>query len=134
MPKSDHITGIVEWDFGRYFPDKHWVSDWSEDEEYPDGYCYKLLTARDARTGKTEVVLVLTQADGTKEEMMRAKIASRDFDGFAKTVTDRLSEEFGLDFQERDYSRVRTLEEFIMLSKTFGWTWKKPKTKWCHKN
>jgi hypothetical protein len=37
MPKADHSTGIVEWDFGRYFPDKHWVSDRRKDDEYPNG-------------------------------------------------------------------------------------------------
>jgi hypothetical protein len=126
--KSKRVVGITECDFTRHFPEKHWISDWGEDDEYPEGFCYKLLTTRDVQTKKTEVVLILAQANGDKQEMLRATIPSGDLDAFAKTMTNDLSERYGLDFQEQDYSRVRTFDEFKEVSKRFGWTWKTPDT------
>ena len=128
MSKSKRITGITECDFMRHFPDKHWISDWTEDDEYPDGFCYKILTTRDVQTVRTEVVLVLAHANGNKQERLRATIPSGELDAFAKMITDDLSEQFGLDFQEQDYSRVRTFDEFVEVSRSFGWKWKTPDT------
>jgi hypothetical protein len=125
-PENLNNSGFVDWDFIRYFPYKHWISNWANDDEYPDGYCYKLMTSRDTVTQKTDVVLVLAKTDGNKKQMLRHTVPSGDLDRAAKLITEDIGEQFGLDFQEQDYSQVRTFDELVEVSQTFGWIWKKP--------
>ena len=122
MTNSDTSIGLVSFDFARFFPQKFWVSNWASDETYPAGFCYKILTVRDKVDHKAELVLVRLQRNGTKEELHRAAVPIEELDKAASIFSVGLAKKFGLDFEEQDFSAVRTLEEFRALSQKYGWS------------
>jgi hypothetical protein len=121
MTSSDIDIGLVNFDFVRFFPQKFWVSNWATDETYPAGYCYKILAVRDEMERKVELVLIRSHRDGTKEELHRAAVPIGEVDEAASIFSVGLAKKFGLDFEEQDFSAVRTLEEFRALSRKYGW-------------
>jgi hypothetical protein len=56
MAKPKKTIGFVELDFDRCFSGKTWVSNWAKDKSYPHGYCYKLMSVRDAKKHTVEMV------------------------------------------------------------------------------
>ena len=122
MTSSDIDIGLVNFDFVRFFPQKFWVSNWATDETYPSGYCYKILAVRDEMERRVELVLIRSQRDGTKEELHRAAVPIGELDEAASVFSVGLAKKFGLDFEEQDFSAVRTLEEFRALSQKYGWS------------
>jgi hypothetical protein len=122
MTSSDIGIGLVNFDFVRFFPQKFWVSNWATDETYPSGYCYKILAVRDEMERRVELVLIRSQRDGTKEELHRAAVPIGELDEAASVFSVGLAKKFGLDFEEQDFSAVRTLEEFRALSQKYGWS------------
>ncbi len=126
MSKSSGQPGFLKFDFVRYFPHKFWISDWGEDATYPGGFRYKILSARDEKKGVGELVLVLEQKDGTKQEMHRAQVKLAALDGYARVFSEGLESEHGIEFEEQDFSGVRTLKEFDRAVAEYGWSGERP--------
>ena len=126
MAKSSGQPGIVKLDFARYFPHKFWISDWSEDDEYPEGFRYKVLGVRDEEEQAVELVLLLEERNGSKQEVHRALVKVAAADGYARVFVDGLEEEHGLDFEEQDFTAVRTAEEFDRAAAAYGWSDEEP--------
>jgi hypothetical protein len=126
MAKSSGQPGIVKLDFARYFPHKFWISDWSEDDEYPEGFRYKVLGVRDEEEQAVELVLLLEERNGSKQEVHRALVKVAAADGYARVFVDGLEEEHGLDFEEQDFTAVRTAEQFDRAVTTYGWSGREP--------
>jgi hypothetical protein len=116
-------SAFIKLDFVRFFPQKIWVSDWGRDATYPDGFRYKILSVRDEKKGVVELVLLLEQDDGSKEEMHRVQLKPvKQVDKYARTFLDGLEEEHGIEFEEQDLSDVRTEEEFERAIAQYGWS------------
>jgi hypothetical protein len=112
MFNASQQPGILKLDFTRFFPYKFWISDWGADSTYPDGFRYKLLSARDEKDGTIEVVLLLQAKCGAKQEMHGAEVKLDGFDEYVGVFVDGLVSEYGIEFEEQDFSRVRSAEEF----------------------
>lgn len=121
MTQTPDQPGIIRIDFARHFPHKFWISDWSEDESYPDGFRYKLLGVRDEREQVVELVLLLEERSGEKQEMHRAQAKLAAADGYARVFVNGLAKKFALDFEEQDFTAVRTPEEFERGVAAYGW-------------
>jgi hypothetical protein len=126
MAESSQQPGFVKIDFARYFPHKFWISDWSEDDQYPDGFRYKVLGVRDEGQQVVELVLLLEAQSGEKQEMHRVQVKMAAADGYARVFVDGLSEEHGLDFEEQDFTGARTAEEFDKAVAAYGWSGQEP--------
>ena len=126
MAKMSEQPGFLKIDFAKFFPHKFWVSDWSDDDTYPDGFRYKLLSARDEEKAVVEMVLLVEEDDGTKQEMHRAEVKVPALDGYARVFVRGLEEEHGLSFEEQDFSAVRTAEEFERALEAYGWSGAEP--------
>ena len=112
---------FVKLDFVRLFPHKTWVSSWSKDSQYPDGFRYKLFTIRHAEEKRFEMVLVLETSEGDKEEMERLILSPSAVERTCQIFTNGLAEEHEIDFEEQDFSDVSTLDEYEKRAKMFGW-------------
>ena len=121
VDNSSEQAGFIKIDFARHFPHKFWVSNWSEDDTYPDGFRYKLLGVRDEIVEVVELVVLLEETNGDKEEMHRAQVEIAAADGYASVFLDGLAEAHHLDFEEQDFTAVRTFEEFDKLVTSYGW-------------
>ena len=119
---TDLGPGVVNFDYQRWFPHIFWVSQWTSDDSYPNGYCYKLLSVRDEVTGRVEVVVLLAERNGNKHEMTRFSISLVEVRGAAKIWVDGLSKRFNLDFEEQDYSAICTQDEFNDETQKYGWS------------
>jgi len=127
VSESQEPRAFITLDFRRFFPHKCWVSDWGKDPTYPDGFRYKILSVRDEKKREVELVILLEQDDGTKEEMHRVKLKPVKFvDKYARTLVDGLEKEDGIEFEEQDLSRVRKEEEFDRAIAKYGWLSREP--------
>lgn len=118
--------GFVKIDFARHFPHKFWISEWSEDDSYPNGFRYKLLGVRDEAKQLVELVLLIEEKSGDKEEMHRAQVKLGSADGYARIFIDGLEKEHGLEFEEQDFTAVRTAEAFEQAVAGYGWSGDEP--------
>lgn len=121
MRDYESTAAIVTIDFRTRFPHKHWVSSWSKDEQYPQGFRYKLLSVRPEPGGLIELVVVLEDASGAKTEMSRLDVSPFALDRTAATFTEGLGEEYDIDFTELDLTMVRSEPEFERRVKEAGW-------------
>jgi hypothetical protein len=126
MSKPSEQPGFLKLDFVRFFPHKFWISDWGEDATYPDGFRYKILSARDEKQRTAELVLLLEQRGGGKQEMHRVQVKLDALDGYAPVFWHGLEEEHGIEFEEQDFSGVRTAEEFDRAVTEYGWSGEEP--------
>jgi hypothetical protein len=104
-----------------HFPHKYWVSSWSKDEQYPEGFRYKLLSVRPEPDGLIELLVVLEDASGAKSEMTRLDVSPSALDRTAATFTEGLSDAYGIEFTEFDLTKVRSEREFERRVKESGW-------------
>jgi hypothetical protein len=121
MRDYESTAAIVTIDFRTRFPHKYWVSSWSKDEQYPQGFRYKLLSVRPEPDGLIELVVVLEEASGAKTEMKRLDVSPSALDRTAATFTEGLGEEYDIEFTELDLTKVRTEREFERRVKEAGW-------------
>jgi len=118
--------GLLNFDFVDVFPHKCWISDWSSDSQYPDGFQYKLMSARRESANVIEFLVVLQQRSGDKEILKALDVNASVFDGVAAKFVDGLSAKHGLDFEEQDFSSCRTLAAFDAEAARFGWSMTQP--------
>ena len=117
----DTTSGALVIDFTARFPHKFWLSTWSDDDQYPEGFRYKLLSARPEPDGPIELVVLLEESSGDKSELTRVDVSPSAFDRTAATFVDGLTEEYGIEFEEIDATGTRTLEDFERLVGASGW-------------
>jgi hypothetical protein len=115
-------AAFVSFDFEHIYPYKFWVSQWMEDEAYPQGFRYKILSVRDQRAQRFELVILLEERGGSKSEMARVSGPMGGVENVAADSRQFLEKRFGLDFDEQDYTAARTLEEFDALTVKHGWS------------
>jgi hypothetical protein len=118
--------GLLSFDFVDVFPHKFWVSDWSSDSQYPDGFRYKVLSARREPENVIQFLVVLQQRSGDKEILSSLDINASVFDRAASKFVNGLAKQHGLDFEEQDFSSCRTLEAFDAEAARMGWSMTKP--------
>jgi hypothetical protein len=114
-------SGVVNFDFDRFFPHKFWISREFSTEEFKKKFCYKILSVRDKLTDKVELVLIRAFDGGEKEELTRIVFPMNLFEGAAKSLVTDFSERLNASFQEQDYTRATTLIEFKKLTERYGW-------------
>jgi hypothetical protein len=117
----DSTSGIVVIDFTSRFPHKFWISSWSRDEQYPSGFRYKLLSVRPEPNGQIELVIILEDSTGAKTEMSRLDVDQSALDTMSAVFLEGLAEEYGIDFELLDFSRIRTSDEFERQAAAAGW-------------
>ena len=112
---------VVTYDFVQTFPFFTWVSSWSEDEQYPEGFRYKVFATRGA-DGQAEMLAVLEHGDGLKREMKRLAGDPSAILRASRTLVRGLIEAHGVEFDEFDLSSVTSYEAFEAKAVEFGWT------------
>lgn len=118
--------GLVTFDFVDLFPHKFWISEWSSDSEYPEGFRYKLLSTRRESVDVIQFLVVLQQRSGDKEVLSTINVTASVFDRLAATFVDGLATQHGLDFEEQDFSSCRTSEAFDREAALVGWSMTEP--------
>jgi len=111
---------FISLDFKSWYPYKLWVSFWSADESYPDGFRYKLLSSYNPETETVDLVLLLEEKNGEKTEMKHLEASIEKADGVARVFVNGLSESYELVFEEQDYSKAKTAEDFERLFLEYG--------------
>ncbi len=119
--KEETPEALVSVDFNATFPHKYWISDWSKDQSYPKGFRYKLLTVHHEEDDMIEMVVVLEQPGGLKDEMERMKISSSAAARTCAIFVDGLAKEYGIEFEELDLSAVRSAQDFERSITDAGW-------------
>ena len=115
------MSALITLDFVRRFPHRFWISQWTSDEHYPDGYRYKVLSARTEPEGPIELVVVLEERSGDKTELKRIDVSRDAFDRTAEIFLSGLEETYDLDFEEVDCTAVRHAEQFERMVAAAGW-------------
>jgi hypothetical protein len=118
---SDSNVGIVVFDFVTRFPHKFWVSSWAKDDQYPDGFRYKLISVRPEPDGLIELLVLLEEKSGDKTEMTSLEVSPSALDRTANTFTEGLAEEYALEFEELDLSNTRSEQQFHAKVVEAGW-------------
>jgi hypothetical protein len=127
---SESVTaGIVNFDFQNVFPHKFWISNWITDDSYSNGVCYKILSVRDEQSKMAQLVLVRSFRDGSKEILRRAEVPLIELETAAHFISDRLTKELGLNFEEQNFQMARTLNDFNRLAAEYGWSVRPPDSK-----
>jgi hypothetical protein len=114
-------VAYVAFDFARRFPHKFWVSSWAKDDQYPEGFRYKLLSVHPEPEGLIEFVVLLEQRSGEKTELKRLEVSPSAFNRTANIFTEGLAEEYKIQFEELDASQVRTESQFREVALAAGW-------------
>jgi hypothetical protein len=121
MSMSNLSVAVVSIDFTSRFPHKFWVSSWAHDEQYPNGFRYKLLSVRPEPEGLIELVVLLEQTSGEKTELSRLDISPSAFNRTAAIFANGLADSYGLEFEELDLQGVRTEQHFNEATAAAGW-------------
>jgi hypothetical protein len=108
-------------DFETWFPHKAWLSSWSKDDLYPQGFRYKLLAMRPEPRGLLEMMLVLEDGAGSSKEEARVHATAHAVDARAADFTEGLGKHYGVTFKAFDLSQARTEDELIDRLKASGW-------------
>ena len=122
MVSSEEQKGVlISFDFETSFPYMTWVSTWSSDESYPDGFRYKILSSWTPEKDSVVSVLVLQEGDYSKTEMKRWQGTTEATQKHLSLFISGLEEEYNIDFEKQDFSKVRTEEEFEEIVSEYGW-------------
>ena len=120
MSTGTDEPAILSFDFVRLFPHKTWVSDWSGLEGERGSFRYKIMSARHAEGDVYELVIVLQNGDRTKQVLKHLELQGG-VDGTARVFVRGLSQEYGIDFEEQDFSSCRSADEFEAAADRYGW-------------
>jgi hypothetical protein len=120
-------AAIITLDFVTLFPHKSWISNWSKDEHYPEGFRYKLMSVRNEASGQFEFVVVIEEPGERKTEMTRLTVAPESaLERTARTFVKGLADDYHLEFEEQDFSGIRSEKEFERRSAAIGWGIREP--------
>jgi hypothetical protein len=120
--------GILKLDFETWFPYKFWVSTWSKDNTYPNGFRYKVLTAQNEKEQSIQMVIVLEEPNGNETVLVdETRLPIDYFDKISQPMRDGLETSFNIQFdQGSDLSDVRTLDEFKLRTIAADWYSQEP--------
>ena len=116
----DQPRALLVIDFETTFPHKFWVTAWTEAGGRTTRL--KLLSARDARAGEVDLVVVHEAADGAKIPLETHRWPADAFDLEAAAVVQRLAEAHGVRFEEQDLAGVRSGAELEEAASRLGWS------------
>jgi len=120
-----NVDPIVKMDFQTTFPHKYWISEWSKDASYPNGFRYKILSVRNEADSWVEFVIVMEEPGGLKTVRKRLDIKLKAFDNISSKLCAGLAEDFSLSFEEQDFSHIRDADAFEKAIREVGWhEWK----------
>ena len=108
-------------DFRETFPYLAWISTEGQDEKYPDGFRYKLLSVRTADSETVEFAMIRELHDGTKIVALHARGPLAPFGETATAMVNDFSRRYDVEFTRTDLSDVRDLEEFRQRATALGW-------------
>ena len=111
---------IVSYDFVDTFPLWIWVSSWATDDSYPAGFRYKRFSTRSPQD-ECELILVLEERNGEKTEMKRLSGPPAAVLHTAKVFVEGLGESYGIEFNEFDFSDIKSSEEFERRVEELEW-------------
>ncbi len=114
VPPSGSV-GILHLDFVSVFPAILWASDTSYDAEYPQGFSYKVLSARHEPSGEYECVVLRDLGDRGRTILRRFRLPKDQFPAEIDLLVRKYEPAFGVQFARRDFSQARTPEEFQRL-------------------
>ncbi len=120
MTDETEQPAFLSFDFIRVFPHKTWVSSWSGAEDDDDAFRYKVMSARHAEGDVYELMIVLQNADGGKQVLKHLTLQGG-VERTARGFVDGLSREYGIDFEEQDFSSCHSLQEFEVVARRYGW-------------
>jgi hypothetical protein len=124
MPSlSDDAQGaFITLDFETWFPYFFWISTWQKDESYPDGFRYKLMSARNTVSDEFDAVLVHQRKNGDKKAMKAwsGPVGEAGLNELRR-IAAKCEEAFDIEFQEQDLSGAKSEEEFALKTEEFGW-------------
>jgi hypothetical protein len=118
---EENLDPLITINFKETFPGIYWISNWSVDESYPDGYRYKILSNVNKESGMADLVVVIEEKDGTKTEMSRLEVEASSLERIGKVFVDGLEKDFGLDFHMQDYTHIETADEYESEIYKNGW-------------
>jgi len=98
-------------DFTNTFPYIDWISNWGHNEEYPDGFRYKVLSLITEPQLGVEAVLVRELRDGTKTEISRFCGSAEKLVAIEDAVHE-MGEKLCVDFERFDMRQCRTFEDY----------------------
>ena len=115
-------NALITIDFETSFPGMFWISNWSKDESYPNGYRYKLLSSVSEIQQFAELVVVIEEPDGNKTEMSRMDLKLPILKSVGDDFVKELSEEYNLDFEFQDLTEATTPQIFESKITKLGWS------------
>lgn len=120
--------GLLNLDFETWFPHKFWVSTWSKDNTYPNGYRYKMLSARNEKEQAIQMVILVEETNGNKTVLLDDLMSPVEyFEYMSQTMLKGLETSFHIQFDEGlGLSDVRTSDEFDRRTDAAGWYSQKP--------
>jgi len=109
-------------DFVKVYPHMIWVSSEGRDQEYPQGFRYKLLSVRRDDTQTVEFVLLREVPGQAKVVAIHAEGPVSKFEQSTRGVLDRLGRKLNISFEQFDLRAVTNFDEFNAKIAAFGWS------------
>ncbi len=119
--RMNNNGALIIIDFIDNYPGIFWISNWSKDEHYPNGFRYKIVSSVNKNTDSAILVVIIEESDGLKTEMTRMEADTSSLKKVGQVFVDGLADEYGLNFQEQDYTHVDTEEMFVIETTKNGW-------------
>ena len=126
MDDQSKATAVLSFDFQTSFPNKFWISGWSPADDDSDAFRYKIMSARHTDKEAIRLVIVLENANGTKDVLQDLLVRREGLERVVATFVTGLTDEYGLDFEEQDFSACRTPDDFDAAAIRFGWAGHEP--------
>ena len=125
MTEESEQPALLSFDFVHVFPHKTWVSGWSGAEDDEDAFRYKVMSARHAENDVYELMIVLQNADRSKQVLKHLTLQGG-VERTARGFVDGLSREYDIEFEEQDFSSCHSPEEFEVVARRYGWRISEP--------
>ncbi len=114
VPQSGTVA-LLHFDFFHVFPAFWWGSTRNHDREYPQGFSYRILSARHEPSGHYECVFIRDLGDRGKVIMNRTTLPKEEFPAKIDALVKQWEPRFNVQFLRRDLSNARSPEEFKRL-------------------
>jgi hypothetical protein len=123
--KKAEPVGFVGFDFTQTFPHVFWLSTVAKDNRSPEGFRYKVLTARHEPEMKIELVVLRESLDGEKTKVIHMEAPLEKF-GATDDMIRQLGEDSSVTFERFDMSGLRTFDDFKSRAIEVGWGYYEP--------
>ena len=108
-------------DFQSRFPHKLWLSAWSDRERPENGFRVRVRAVRERESNLVDLVVLVTEPGGLTSEVSTQAYPLAVCDRAASAIVGRYALQYGVDFEEFDFSSVSTVAEFERLAQNVGW-------------